>query len=93
MIVHTDCRNAYNEAWHHTIIQRHIDCSLLPGIDTCAHVGLLVDDRSARVRFDKMHAYNADMEAAHGAKSPADIEWAELDGHHGIIPVINFPLG
>eukprot|EP00873_Tetraselmis_striata_P036280 jgi/Tetstr1/456544/TSEL_043266.t1 len=35
------------------------------------------------VRFDKMHAYNADMEAAR-REAPADIEWPELDGHHGI---------
>eukprot|EP00873_Tetraselmis_striata_P016257 jgi/Tetstr1/436521/TSEL_025347.t1 len=29
VIVHTDLRNAYNEAWRRTIIQRHIDCSPL----------------------------------------------------------------
>eukprot|EP00873_Tetraselmis_striata_P000494 jgi/Tetstr1/420758/TSEL_011835.t1 len=28
-----------------------------------------------------MNAYNADMEI------PADIEWPELDGHHGILAV------
>eukprot|EP00873_Tetraselmis_striata_P005867 jgi/Tetstr1/426131/TSEL_016459.t1 len=33
------------------------------------------------VRFDKMHAYNADMEAAQ-REAPVDIEWPELDGHH-----------
>eukprot|EP00873_Tetraselmis_striata_P036720 jgi/Tetstr1/456984/TSEL_043649.t1 len=43
------------------------------------------------VRFDKMHAYNADMEAAR-REAPADIEWPEQDGHHGI-PVLNVPLG
>eukprot|EP00873_Tetraselmis_striata_P021178 jgi/Tetstr1/441442/TSEL_029688.t1 len=35
------------------------------------------------VRFDKMHAYIADMEAAR-REAPADIEWPELDGHHDI---------
>eukprot|EP00873_Tetraselmis_striata_P011584 jgi/Tetstr1/431848/TSEL_021339.t1 len=43
------------------------------------------------VRFDKMHAYNAGMEAA-WREAPADIKWPELDGHHGI-PVLNVPLG
>eukprot|EP00873_Tetraselmis_striata_P025521 jgi/Tetstr1/445785/TSEL_033432.t1 len=43
------------------------------------------------VRFDKMHAYIADMEAAR-REAPADIEWPELDGHHGIA-VLNVPLG
>eukprot|EP00873_Tetraselmis_striata_P020844 jgi/Tetstr1/441108/TSEL_029376.t1 len=43
------------------------------------------------VRFDKMQAYNADMEAAR-REAPADIEWPELDGHHGIA-VLNVPLG
>eukprot|EP00873_Tetraselmis_striata_P001515 jgi/Tetstr1/421779/TSEL_012682.t1 len=43
------------------------------------------------VRFDKMHAYNADMEAAR-REAPAVIEWPELDGHHGI-PVLNVPIG
>eukprot|EP00873_Tetraselmis_striata_P038349 jgi/Tetstr1/458613/TSEL_045016.t1 len=38
-----------------------------------------------------MHAYNADMEAAR-REAPADIEWPELDGHHGI-PVLNVPVG
>eukprot|EP00873_Tetraselmis_striata_P040588 jgi/Tetstr1/460852/TSEL_006012.t1 len=42
-------------------------------------------------RFDKMHAYSADMEAAR-RMAPADIEWPELDGHHDI-PVLNLPLG
>eukprot|EP00873_Tetraselmis_striata_P034793 jgi/Tetstr1/455057/TSEL_041912.t1 len=32
------------------------------------------------VRFDKMHACNADMEAAR-REAPADIEWPELDSH------------
>eukprot|EP00873_Tetraselmis_striata_P003358 jgi/Tetstr1/423622/TSEL_001394.t1 len=35
------------------------------------------------VRFDKTHAYNADTEAAR-REAPADMEWPELDGHHGI---------
>eukprot|EP00873_Tetraselmis_striata_P004758 jgi/Tetstr1/425022/TSEL_015490.t1 len=43
------------------------------------------------VRFDKMHAYSADMEAAR-REAPADIEWPVLDGHHGIA-VLNVPLG
>eukprot|EP00873_Tetraselmis_striata_P005497 jgi/Tetstr1/425761/TSEL_016180.t1 len=43
------------------------------------------------VRFDKMQAYSADMEAAR-PEAPADIEWPELDGHHGIA-VLNVPLG
>eukprot|EP00873_Tetraselmis_striata_P028596 jgi/Tetstr1/448860/TSEL_036086.t1 len=43
------------------------------------------------VRFDNMHAYSADMEAAR-REAPADIEWPDLDGHHGI-RVLNVPLG
>eukprot|EP00873_Tetraselmis_striata_P000584 jgi/Tetstr1/420848/TSEL_011921.t1 len=43
------------------------------------------------VRFDKMHAYIADMEAARREAS-GDIEWHELDGHNGI-PVLYAPLG
>eukprot|EP00873_Tetraselmis_striata_P027485 jgi/Tetstr1/447749/TSEL_035082.t1 len=43
------------------------------------------------VRFDKTPAYSADMGAAR-CEAPADIEWPELDGHHGI-PVLNVPLG
>eukprot|EP00873_Tetraselmis_striata_P023363 jgi/Tetstr1/443627/TSEL_031626.t1 len=171
VIVHPDLRNAYNEAWRRTIIQRHIDCSplhhvipaLLASLSTDSY--LVVDDRSAplrsedgvqqgaplattsfcvaihpevqqcdstlevnggaarfnaddgflvglpehvwpalhafctsikasvglEVRFDKMQAYNADMEAARRG-APADIEWPELDGHHGIV-VLNVPLG
>eukprot|EP00873_Tetraselmis_striata_P017559 jgi/Tetstr1/437823/TSEL_026463.t1 len=128
VIVHTDLRNAYNEAWRRTIIQRHIDCfplhpvipALLASLSTDSY--LVVDDRSAplrseddvqrgaplattsfcvaihpeasvglEVRFDKMHAYNADMEAVR-REAPADIEWPELDGHHGIT-VLNVPLG
>eukprot|EP00873_Tetraselmis_striata_P028874 jgi/Tetstr1/449138/TSEL_036348.t1 len=166
-----DLRNAYNEAWRRTIIQRHIDCSplhpvipaLLASLSTDSY--LVVDDRSAplrsedgvqqgaplattsfcvaihpevqqcdttlevndgaarfnaddgilvglpehvwpalhafrtsikasvglEVRFDKMQAYSADMEAAR-REAPADIEWPELDGHHGIA-VLNVPLG
>eukprot|EP00873_Tetraselmis_striata_P022179 jgi/Tetstr1/442443/TSEL_030567.t1 len=38
-----------------------------------------------------MQAYIADMEAAR-REAPADIEWPELDGHHGIA-VLNVPLG
>eukprot|EP00873_Tetraselmis_striata_P001648 jgi/Tetstr1/421912/TSEL_012812.t1 len=108
--VDTDLRNAYNEAWRRTIIQRHIDCSplhpvilaLLASLSTDSY--LVVDDRTLEVddgaarfnaddgfmvglpehvwpalhafrtsikasvglelRFDKMHAYIADMEAA-----------------------------
>eukprot|EP00873_Tetraselmis_striata_P021166 jgi/Tetstr1/441430/TSEL_029676.t1 len=171
VIVHTDLRNAYNEAWRRIIIQRHIDCSplhhvipaLLASLSTDSY--LVVDDRSAplrsedgvqqgaplattsfcvaihpevqqcdttlevndgaarfnaddgflvglpehvwpalhafrtsikasvglEVRFDKMQAYSADMEAAR-REAPADIEWPELDGHHGIA-VLNVPLG
>eukprot|EP00873_Tetraselmis_striata_P023392 jgi/Tetstr1/443656/TSEL_031649.t1 len=171
VIVHTDLRNAYNEAWRRTIIQRHIDCSplhpvipaLLASLSTDSY--LVVDDRFAplrsedgvqqgaplattsfcvaihpevqqcdttlevndgaarfnaddgffvglpehvwpalhafctsikasvglEVRFDKMQAYSADMEAAR-REAPADIEWTELDGHHGIA-VLNVPLG
>eukprot|EP00873_Tetraselmis_striata_P026824 jgi/Tetstr1/447088/TSEL_034526.t1 len=112
VIVHTDLRNAYNEAWRRTIIQRHIDCSPLhhgaplattsfcvaihPEVQQC-DTTLEVNDGAARfnaddcvlvglpehvwpalhafrtsikasvgleVRFDKMHAYSADMEAA-----------------------------
>eukprot|EP00873_Tetraselmis_striata_P008531 jgi/Tetstr1/428795/TSEL_018782.t1 len=128
VIVHSDLRNAYNEGWRRTIIQRHIDCSplhpvipaLLASLSTDSY--LVVDDRSApprsedgvqqgaplattsfcvaihpeasvglEVRFDKMQAYNADMEAAR-REAPADIEWPELDGHHNIA-VLNVPLG
>eukprot|EP00873_Tetraselmis_striata_P004007 jgi/Tetstr1/424271/TSEL_014840.t1 len=170
-IVHTDLRNAYNEAWRRTIIQRHIDCSplhhvipaLLASLSTDSY--LVVDDHSAplrsedgvqqgaplattsvcvaihpelqqcdttlevndaaarinaddgflvglpehvwpalhafrpsikasvglEVRFDKMQAYCADMEAAR-REAPADIDWPGLDGHHGIA-VLNVPLG
>eukprot|EP00873_Tetraselmis_striata_P017650 jgi/Tetstr1/437914/TSEL_026544.t1 len=38
-----------------------------------------------------MQAYGADMEAAR-REARADIEWPELDGHHGIA-VLNVPLG
>eukprot|EP00873_Tetraselmis_striata_P014245 jgi/Tetstr1/434509/TSEL_023601.t1 len=38
-----------------------------------------------------MQVYNADMETAR-REAPADIEWPERDGHHGI-PVPNVPLG
>eukprot|EP00873_Tetraselmis_striata_P005712 jgi/Tetstr1/425976/TSEL_016326.t1 len=171
VIVHTDLRNAYNEAWRRTIIQRHIDCSplhpvipaVLASLSTDSY--LVVDDRSAplrsedgvqqgaplattsfcvaihpevqqcdttlevndgaarfnaddgflvglpehvwpalhafrtsikasvglEVRFDKMQAHSADMEAAR-REAPADIEWPELDGHHGIA-VLNVSLG
>eukprot|EP00873_Tetraselmis_striata_P035145 jgi/Tetstr1/455409/TSEL_042241.t1 len=44
------------------------------------------------VRFDKMHyAYYADIEAVR-LEARADMEWPELDGHHGI-SVLNVPLG
>eukprot|EP00873_Tetraselmis_striata_P007041 jgi/Tetstr1/427305/TSEL_017474.t1 len=43
------------------------------------------------MRFDKMHTYNADMEAAR-REALAVINWPQLDGHHGI-PVLNVPLG
>eukprot|EP00873_Tetraselmis_striata_P001906 jgi/Tetstr1/422170/TSEL_013023.t1 len=171
VIVHTDLRNAYNEACRRTIIQRHIDCSplhpvipaLLASLSTDSY--LVVDARSAplrsedgvqhgaplattsfcvaihpevqqcdttlevndgaarfnaddgflvglpehvwpalhafrtsikasvglEVRFDTMQAYIVDMEAAR-REAPADIEWPELDGHHGIA-VLNVPLG
>eukprot|EP00873_Tetraselmis_striata_P034492 jgi/Tetstr1/454756/TSEL_041640.t1 len=136
VIAHTDLRNAYNEAWRRTIIQRYIDCSPLHPVIHALLASLstdsfpLVDDRSAplrsengvqqgaplatasfyhvwpalhafrttikapvglEMRFDKMHACNANMEAAR-REAPAEIEWPELDGHPGI-PVLNVPLG
>eukprot|EP00873_Tetraselmis_striata_P020418 jgi/Tetstr1/440682/TSEL_028990.t1 len=136
VIVHTDLRNAYNEAWRRTIIQCHVDCSSLRTVIPALLASLftdsflLVDYRSApqrsedgvrqgpplattslcvaihpevqdrdntleasvglEVRFDKMHAYIADMEAAR-CGAPANIEWPELNGCHGI-PVLNVPL-
>eukprot|EP00873_Tetraselmis_striata_P023737 jgi/Tetstr1/444001/TSEL_031942.t1 len=132
VIVHTDLRNAYNEAWRRTIIRRHIGAPLAttsfcvaihPEVQRC-DTTLEVNDGAARfnaddgflvglpehvwpalhafrtsikasvgleARFDKMQAYNADMEAAR-REAPADIEWPELDGHHGIA-VLNVPLG
>eukprot|EP00873_Tetraselmis_striata_P026819 jgi/Tetstr1/447083/TSEL_034521.t1 len=58
VIVHNDLRNAYNEAWCRTIIQRHIDCSplhpvipaLLASLSTDSY--LVVDDRSAPLRSE-----------------------------------------
>eukprot|EP00873_Tetraselmis_striata_P040610 jgi/Tetstr1/460874/TSEL_006032.t1 len=58
VIVHTDLRNAYNEAWRRTIIQRHIDCSplhhvipaLLASLSTDSY--LVMDDRSATLRSE-----------------------------------------
>eukprot|EP00873_Tetraselmis_striata_P011962 jgi/Tetstr1/432226/TSEL_021682.t1 len=173
IIVHSDLRNASNEAWRRTIIKRHIYCSppypVIPALVASLSTDLFlpVDDRSAplrseddvqqgaplataslicvaihpevqacdntweitdgaarfnaddrylvgllehvlpalhafrttsikasvglEVRFDKMHACIADMEAA-WREAPADIEWPEPDGHHGI-PVLNMPLG
>eukprot|EP00873_Tetraselmis_striata_P035486 jgi/Tetstr1/455750/TSEL_042549.t1 len=42
------------------------------------------------VRFDKMHAYNADTEAVR-REATADIEWSVLDyGHHGILALNAF---
>eukprot|EP00873_Tetraselmis_striata_P020154 jgi/Tetstr1/440418/TSEL_028752.t1 len=43
------------------------------------------------IRFDKTHAYNADLDAPR-REAPADIEWLELDADHGI-SVDNVPLG
>eukprot|EP00873_Tetraselmis_striata_P015283 jgi/Tetstr1/435547/TSEL_024451.t1 len=43
------------------------------------------------MRFDKMHACNANMEAAR-REAPTEIEWPELDDHPGI-PALNMPLG
>eukprot|EP00873_Tetraselmis_striata_P002943 jgi/Tetstr1/423207/TSEL_001327.t1 len=56
VIIYTDLRNAYNEAWRRTII--HIDCSplqlvmlaLLASLSTASF--LLVDDRSAPLRSE-----------------------------------------
>eukprot|EP00873_Tetraselmis_striata_P001131 jgi/Tetstr1/421395/TSEL_001163.t1 len=58
VIVHTDPRNAYNEAWGRTIIQRNIDCSplhpvilaLMASLSTLSF--MLVDDRSAPLRSE-----------------------------------------
>eukprot|EP00873_Tetraselmis_striata_P021198 jgi/Tetstr1/441462/TSEL_029707.t1 len=58
VINNTDLRNAYNEAWRRTIIQRHIDCSplhpvipaLLASLSTDSY--LVVDDRSAPLRSE-----------------------------------------
>eukprot|EP00873_Tetraselmis_striata_P010839 jgi/Tetstr1/431103/TSEL_020819.t1 len=169
VIVHTDLRNAYNEAWrrtdHHPTPHRLLSTTPChPCAPSSLSTYLVVDDRSAplrsedgvqqgaslattsfcvaihpevqqcditlevtdgaarcnaddgflvglpehvwpalhafrtsikasvglEVRFDKMQAYIADMEAAR-REAPADIEWPELDGHHGIA-VLNVPL-
>eukprot|EP00873_Tetraselmis_striata_P046331 jgi/Tetstr1/466595/TSEL_011083.t1 len=56
VIVHTNLRNACNEAWRGTIIQRHIDCSpldhVIPALLAFLSTDpfLLVDDRSAPLR-------------------------------------------
>eukprot|EP00873_Tetraselmis_striata_P046317 jgi/Tetstr1/466581/TSEL_000989.t1 len=58
VIVHTDLRNAYNDAWRRTIIQRHIECfplhhvilALLASLSTDSY--LVVDDRSAPLRSE-----------------------------------------
>eukprot|EP00873_Tetraselmis_striata_P018658 jgi/Tetstr1/438922/TSEL_027430.t1 len=65
IIVHTYLRNAYNEAWRRTIIQRHIDCSqphpdilaLLASLSTDSY--LVVDDRTLEVS-DGAARFNAD---------------------------------
>eukprot|EP00873_Tetraselmis_striata_P017107 jgi/Tetstr1/437371/TSEL_026056.t1 len=67
VIVHTDLRNAYNEAWRRTIIQRHIDCSplhpvipaLLASLSTDSY--LVVDDRSAPLRSEDGVQQNAPL--------------------------------
>eukprot|EP00873_Tetraselmis_striata_P009206 jgi/Tetstr1/429470/TSEL_019378.t1 len=121
VIVHFDFRNAYNEAWRRTSIQRHIiallyDLSLVEECDNTLEVtegaarfdtdnGYLLGlpehvwpdldafrtsikaSKGFGVCFDKMHADNAGTETAR-REAPADIEWPELDGHHGI-PVLN----
>eukprot|EP00873_Tetraselmis_striata_P044669 jgi/Tetstr1/464933/TSEL_009667.t1 len=58
VIVHTDLRNVYNEAWRRTIIQRHIDCSplhlvipaLLASLSSDSY--LVVDGRFAPLRSE-----------------------------------------
>eukprot|EP00873_Tetraselmis_striata_P034116 jgi/Tetstr1/454380/TSEL_041287.t1 len=58
VIVHTDLRNAYTEAWRRTIIQRHIDCSpllpvipaLLASLSTDSY--MVVDDTAAPLRSE-----------------------------------------
>eukprot|EP00873_Tetraselmis_striata_P016099 jgi/Tetstr1/436363/TSEL_025196.t1 len=58
IIVHTDLRNAYNEAWRRTIIQRHIDCSPVHHVifgrpaTLSTDLYLLMDDRSAPLRSE-----------------------------------------
>eukprot|EP00873_Tetraselmis_striata_P039580 jgi/Tetstr1/459844/TSEL_005193.t1 len=58
LIVHIDLRNAYNEAWRRTVIQRHIDCSplhpVLPALmaSLSTDLLLLVDDRRAPMRSE-----------------------------------------
>eukprot|EP00873_Tetraselmis_striata_P009614 jgi/Tetstr1/429878/TSEL_019743.t1 len=58
VIFHTDLRNAYNEAWRCTIIQRHIDCSPLHLVISTLMASLsmdsfmLMDDQSAPVRSE-----------------------------------------
>eukprot|EP00873_Tetraselmis_striata_P045841 jgi/Tetstr1/466105/TSEL_000933.t1 len=58
LIVHIDLRNAYNEAWRRTVIQRHIDCSplhpVLPALmaSLSTDLFLLVDDRRAPMRSE-----------------------------------------
>eukprot|EP00873_Tetraselmis_striata_P028972 jgi/Tetstr1/449236/TSEL_036441.t1 len=58
VIVHTDLRNAYNEAWRRTIIQRHIDCSPLHFVIIALPASLStdsflrVDDQSTALRSE-----------------------------------------
>eukprot|EP00873_Tetraselmis_striata_P001488 jgi/Tetstr1/421752/TSEL_001211.t1 len=59
VIVHSNLRNAYNEArWRRTIIQRHIDCSSLHHVihallaSLSGDSFLLVDDRSVPLRSE-----------------------------------------
>eukprot|EP00873_Tetraselmis_striata_P018842 jgi/Tetstr1/439106/TSEL_002971.t1 len=58
VIVHTDLRKAYTEAWRRTIIQRHIDCSPLHHVIPALLASLssdsypVVDDRSAPLRSE-----------------------------------------
>eukprot|EP00873_Tetraselmis_striata_P036417 jgi/Tetstr1/456681/TSEL_043382.t1 len=94
--VHTDLRNAYKQAWRRTIIQRHIDCSPLHPVIPALMASLSTDaflhaSVGLEVSFDKMHAYNADMDSTR-REAPAEIEWPELDYHHGI-RVLNVPFG
>eukprot|EP00873_Tetraselmis_striata_P033511 jgi/Tetstr1/453775/TSEL_040727.t1 len=93
VIVHTDLCNAYNEARRRTIIQRHIDCSLLHHVILAT---LEVTDHGA-ARFNAgdgylvgltehvwpaLHAFRTSIKASVG-----------LEGLLHGIPVLNVPLG